>query len=96
MPITREVDNALKNAAELQSLNTNTQEKTKGGKRAGKVKFINMRMPESLYQQIGHCAVSADLSRADFCRTLASWGCEMIDAGALKITAGGVIDMRIK
>lgn len=59
-----------------------------------KTKFVNIRVKETDHKRIGLLAVSAGITKAEFCKRSALWIADMVEAGAFSITSGNVIDRR--
>ena len=59
-----------------------------------KTMFINFRLKESEHKKIGHMALEAGITKADFAKTATIYVMEMVDAGAFSINSGIIIDRR--
>ena len=59
-----------------------------------KTMFVNIRFKETEHKKIGHLAVEAGITKAEFCKKASLYIMEMVEAGAFSITGGNVIDRR--
>jgi len=57
-------------------------------------KFINIRLKETEHKLIGHLAIEAGITKAEFCKKAALYIAEMVEAKAYSIRGGNVLDRR--
>ena len=57
-------------------------------------KFVNIRFRETEHKKIGAIANNAGITKAEFCKTAALYVMEMVNAGAMTINSGIIIDRR--
>jgi len=59
-----------------------------------KTMFVNIRFKETDHRRMGHLAIEAGITKADFCKQAALYMIEMVEAGAYSINGGNVMDRR--
>jgi hypothetical protein len=57
-------------------------------------KFVNIRFKETEHKKIGHLAIEAGITKAEFCKQASLYIMEMVEAGAFSINGGNIIDRR--
>jgi hypothetical protein len=91
MPSRLETSGALKSANKL----TEATVQVKPPRPENEVtKFVNLRFKETEHKKIGHLAIEAGITKAEFCKRASLYIMEMVEAGAFSINGGNVIDRR--
>ena len=89
MPSRLETDAAIQSANKL----TETTKRTTRPENE-KTMFVNLRFKETEHKKIGHLAIEAGITKAEFCKQASLYIMEMVEAGAFSINGGNVIDRR--
>jgi hypothetical protein len=86
-----DISDAMKSANSL----TETTARKRGTRPEDeKTMFVNLRLKETEHRKIGHLAIEAGITKAEFCKQSAFYIMEMVEAGAFSINGGNVIDRR--
>jgi hypothetical protein len=59
-----------------------------------KTMFVNIRFKETEHKRIGHLAIEAGITKAEFCKRAALYLADMVEAGAFTINSGNIMDRR--
>jgi hypothetical protein len=83
-------------SAAIESANSLTERTVKKEPRPEneKTMFVNLRFREGDHKRLGHLAVSAGITKAEFCKRAALYLADMVEAGAYSINSGNILDRR--